>query len=179
MDYTNFIIAIFTTILTSGIIFYIQKTTNKTPEIDKMGQTVLKPSKIYQIYAYIGFAISAVFVVGFAVIQTVDFLIFTVPVLVLFGISAVYSLMIYNNHRVAFDDKTITITDKNGKNQMTTWEDITNLKYDTWSSSIVLKTKIKNKLKINVYCVGIKSFGQALEKNTTYRIKELKLPIQK
>ena len=73
MDYTNFIIAIFTTILTSGIIFYVQKTTNKTPEIDKMGQTVLKPSKIYQIYAYIGFAISAVFVVGFAVIQTVDF----------------------------------------------------------------------------------------------------------
>ena len=53
--------------------------------------------------------------------------------------------MIYNNHRVAFDDKTITITDKNGKNQMTTWEDITNLKYDTWSSSIVLKSKIKNK----------------------------------
>lgn len=177
MDYTNFIIAIITTVLAFVIIFYAQKSTDKTPEIDKMGQTILKPSKIYQIYAYIGFTISAVFVVGFAVIQTVDFLIFTVPVLVLFGISAVYSLMIYNNHRVAFDDKTITITDKNGKNQVTTWEDITNLKYDTWSSSIVLTTENKNKLKVNVYCVGIKSFGQALEQNTDWRIKKLKLPI--
>ncbi|NJN77178.1 MAG: hypothetical protein HC803_01670 [Saprospiraceae bacterium] len=94
MDYTNFIIAIFTTILASGIIFYVQKSTDKTPEIDKMGQTILKPSKIYLIYSYIGFIISAIFVVGFAVIQTIDFLIFTVPVLGLFGISAVYSLMI-------------------------------------------------------------------------------------
>lgn len=177
MDYTNFIIAIFTTILASGIIFYVQKSTDKTPEIDEIGLTILKPSKIYQIYSYIGFIISAVFVVGFAIIQTVDFLIYTLAMLALFGVSGILSLMIYKNHRVHFNDKTITVTDKNRKIKSITWKDITNLKYDTWSNSILLITNNKEKLKVNVYCVGIKSFGQALEQNTDWRIKKLKLPI--
>ncbi|NJN77177.1 MAG: hypothetical protein HC803_01665 [Saprospiraceae bacterium] len=47
---------------------------------------------------------------------------------------------------------------------MINWEDIANLKYDTWSNSIVLTTNNRQNLKVNTYNVGIKSFGQALEK---------------
>ena len=170
-----FIIAGISMLVSGGLLFYLQKGMRAEPETDAIGQMILKPHWIYNITAYLGIFVALVFIVSGFISQELEFIIITLLMFVLFGIMGVYLFLLYRNHKVAFDEETISIRDLKGNTELIKWDEILKIKRDIWSSSIVLLDG-NRKLKIYMYNVGFNSFVKMMEKKTEWRAKSLKIP---
>ncbi len=86
-------------------------------------------------------------------------------------------LLWYMNHRVTFDEETVTSWDWRGRKTSIAWQEITEVKFNALAGSIMIKGN-GEVAKAHQHLVGLKSLLQMLVKKTPWRAKELNLPIK-
>ena len=141
------------------------------------GGVELRMNKLYQYLGYFLISLSAIFTFGLVCylgteIFMAAFLIF----LILSGFS-IPMLMVYNNHKILFNDEKIVVQNWRKKIQKISWTEITEIKFHFFSGNIKVHGLNKT-LKIHQHLVGLKTFTNKMEAQTKWTTKDLKLPFQ-
>lgn len=69
-----------------------------------------------------------------------------------------WTLLVYKNHYVLYDDTEIVVVGLNRKKQSFTWAEISDLTFNTWSNHYILTLKSGEKVKIYKYLKGSNDF---------------------
>lgn len=174
MDWIQHII---TAVLIGAFLAYSSRKSAKEVEKNIEGKYCLK---INESYKWIGIAsiILGIVVLIAAIISEEEgiFIIASFIILPFVGLG-ILLMMWYQNHRLIFDEETITVKSWKGNTTIIKWEDIDNIKFSPIWGYLRIFSKSK-KQNIHYHLVGLIEFVKMMENKTKYRAKELKLPFK-
>tara|TARA_R110002074_G_scaffold108432_5_gene234027 strand:- start:1436 stop:1978 length:543 start_codon:yes stop_codon:yes gene_type:complete len=168
-------------IAVSVALSFLTKSTGDKIDADEQGAFHLKMNKLYLIAGLGGLIMGLVFLILIPLIADNTTMVIVFIVLLILSIAwgtGIPCLMYYKNHRLTFDDLTITVTNVYGKQKQIKWEGINNMKFSPMSGLLTITNKT-DEIKIHQHLVGLSSFIDSVEKKTNWTAEKLKLPIQK
>ncbi|UZR97852.1 hypothetical protein [Chondrinema litorale] len=86
-------------------------------------------------------------------------------------------IILYYNHHLSFNEKTIIVSNNYGKINSIDWDQIKDIKFNAFAGTITIKSNNGIVIKIHQYIVGLKRFTDMIEKKTAWTAKELRIPV--
>lgn len=145
-------------------------------EGQKTAKVELRMNKVYKILAILiaVLAVAAIFVTIF--LKATDHLLeIAIIATMVYGVGLL-CMKFYTNHKVILDDQKIEVSNWLGKTKGIEWTQIEQIKFNSLSGYIIVKNSA-TVLKIHYHIAALTLLGQYIEKNTNWKVKELKLPI--
>ena len=149
---------------------------NATHPVVVCGVTELRLPKIFIALGWISVLMGVFFTWGAAmiIIRAEWFIgIFLLLMAAIFGWMAFEMVMDGRNHRVAFDDQTITVTDGRKRTQRCAWEHVVAGRVHPFSKMIHIRTKNGQTLKLNPYLIGSDALFEKMMARTELPVEKL------
>ena len=177
MDWEKIIFYGLVGIAVSFAMNYLNKGANQNVEKRKNGDIELGMNRLYQTLGLAGVGSAVVFIAVALFIHEKEVYIISTLMVLLFGGLGVPCLMYYKNHKVTFNDKTISVQNWKGKTNNITWTEINRIKFNPFSGYLKIYG-LDKKLTIHQHLVGLKEFVKKMEEKTKWKANELKLPFK-
>ena len=175
MNWENTIGIVVSSIAISISTYYLKK--GNADEIQKNpdGNYVLSLPKMYKYTGILSILIVSVFMAGAILIQDKITVIMAILMFVLFGGLGIPCLLAYQNYRLEFNDKTITVFNWKGEKKEIFWSEIKEIKFSSLSGYIKIYGN-QDVLKINHHLQGLDIFKNKINQQTKWNTRELKIP---
>lgn len=158
---------------------YLKKGASQSGGQTVNGLVVLKMNKLYGIIGII----SIIFGFGFSLLpvlsneyNSVMFLIVLIMLLIFWG-AGIPCWLYYKNHKLEFDGEKIIVKNVLGKEKTIQWSEINQITFSHFSSYLTIIDSKGEKIKIHQHIVGLSSFAKMIETKTSWKVKELKFPV--
>ncbi len=168
---------IISTVLISGILFYINKKSTEGVEKNIEGKYELRMNVVCKWIGLLCLIISAGTIVGSVLFYEEGVLTWVAMILLIFGGLGIVLMMYYNNHRLTFDDQSIMFKSWTGEVTNVKWYEIKEINFSSVWGYLKLRTSSQD-LKISHQLVGLIQFVVMMEAQTSFKAKELKLPFK-
>lgn len=152
-----------------GLFFIMSSGTNAKVNPDKEGNYHLKMNKVYLLGG--GFALIIFVAVNILLLSRMQFdkfseehVIFLVDLFVI--PVAIYSILSYYRHKLSFNSDEFTVYKTNGTSYTFSWNEVEDISYNAFNSSIIINSKKFGRVRVNQYLVGFKSFIEMLDSRT-------------
>lgn len=96
----------------------------------------------------------------------------------LFGGLGLLCVLYYRNHNVLFDNSMIEVQNRFGKTKITTWDKIKKVSFTPTTGLLTFIDSDGQKLKVHQHLVGISRLVGVLESKTSWKAKDLRLPMK-
>jgi hypothetical protein len=172
---TSVVINLISGIAILAALIFLNRVTRKPVTADAAGRFHLRMNKLYSLAGILGLlmglglAITALFRIS--VIDATE-IAMILTILSIFWGGGIPSLLYYYNHRVVFDDTSITVTNVFGKTVTFNWEDISSVKLNSLTSVITMNTT-SGKVKIHQHLVGLSRLGDKLAEKKGWTLPQL------
>ena len=173
MDWEKVLTYVLSGLAVSLVLNYMNKGASQGIASGLNGQIALRMNKLYQILGYVSIGIALIFVVAALYYQEKGMYIIGILMLFLFGGLGILCLMYYQNHKVEFDDKKITVQNWRKKIEEITWDEINDIKFHPFSGYLRLRG-LNKEMAIHQHLVGLKEFTNKMEEKTKWKTKELR-----
>jgi H+/Cl- antiporter ClcA len=173
----NFIAETITQILKA----FLEKGTGKKLQINERGLYELRMPKFYLILGCFCTMLSLAFVGAMFFSDSskkFDFILFSL-VFGMFAGFGIWSILLYKNHKVLFDETYIEVFNAAGKSKTTRWVDFSVAKFTYNTGMLALKDHNQQKLSINQHLIGLGGFMQMMEAKTAWSAESLKMSVKK
>ena len=177
MEWNEILAMIFSAIAMQVLGFAFNRISRHKAELSTTGEYTMSLPNGYRILAFVCLVIAVIFIVGMIFFYEPGLIFIGTLMVLFFGGFGVYLLMCYRNHRVRFTDIYFSVTSWTGKERKIWWVDIRDMKYGV-NSGYVKITAPNAKVGVSYHLKGFKTFLAMMERQTSYRIKDLRLPFQ-
>ena len=175
----NFIVYAIIGVAVTTALAFLNKAASKRTIKNEHGLYELRMNRLYQIVG------------GFVGLMGLSFLLLIVgeqdltaliTILILslgFAALGFVCLFWYVNHRLNFDERTVSATTFYGKTNTVNWNDVTSITFNSLSGLITLTSNNGTTVKAHQHLVGLNSFVELMEQQTKWTAKSLKLPLNR
>jgi uncharacterized membrane protein len=168
-------------IVVSTVFAFLTKGTSKSVAIDQNGHYNLRMNKLYGIMGVIGLVFGLLFLIFLPLtvgIYDRDVWVGVILMLLIFWGTGIPCLMYYRNHRITFNENSVSVVNVYGKVNEIKWSSVLDIKFKALSGLLVLSTKDEI-VKVHQHLVGLSEFVELIEKKTKWTRKDLKVPLKK
>jgi len=176
----NIILFVIIGITVSTVLVFLTRATSKSITPNQSGQYILRMNRLYGILGVIGLVFGLLFMIFLSLSADENdgrIWIMVVFMLLIFWGAGIPCLMYYRNHKVTFNENSITATNVYGKVKEIKWSDILDIKFKVFSGQLVLKTK-DEVIKVHQHLVGLSKFVAFIENKIKWTRKELRIPLE-
>lgn len=151
---------------------YMNKGTNQSVGRNAEGFVELRMNKFYQILGYVVLGLGFIILLVIIYYQEKEMtLIGALAILFVVGLGLPV-LLYYRNHKVYFNEETVTVISWTGKKQVIRWEEIQKISFNAFSGYLKL-FGLANKVKMHQHLVGLKEFIKMMEEKTNWTAKSI------
>lgn len=164
----HFILYTFIAILVSVVVFLLNRAARSEIKAGNDGITTLTMNKLYAVIAVIGLLLGLFIVLlpSFTTGLITDELVLVIGIMAFISWgTGVWCLLLFRNHRLVFDEKSITVTNELGAAKTMMWSDMQSIESSMLMGSLKIYSK-KSKLTLHVHLVGLSTFKSKLESKT-------------
>ena len=142
------------------------------------GRISLKMHILYGVIGNTGLALSFIFWIAWLVIGPNDKHAgsWILLLAVFFFCISVPIAGLYKNHRVEFDDESITVKNFWGRKATIKWKEISSVHFQHLTNYLVIDTSGGIVLKVHQHLKGFKTFVDKMESQTHFKGKDLRIP---
>ncbi|WP_020531712.1 hypothetical protein [Flexithrix dorotheae] len=155
---------------------YMNKGTNQKIEKTVGGEIELRMNKLYLVLGLFFIGMTSIFVIAGIFYQDKGMYIISLVVFLIGGVAGTPCLLYYRNHKLKFNETSISVQNWKGTIRQIKWSEISQIKFNPISGYLKL-IGVDKKLTIHQHLVGLKEFTTMMEEKTEWRAKDLKLPI--
>lgn len=178
MEITDFIRYAIIGGVVAGSIQYMTKSASKPVEpIDEAGNYLIRTHKLYYLPGLAGMVMVMGFLIAALFYQEDGMLLASLLMAVLFGLPAMYFILLAKNQQVWFNQDQLRATSWKGKISTMLWDEITEITYSRLSGFLTINTA-DSSAKIFAHTVGITSFTNMMEQQTGFTAESIKFPIK-
>ena len=172
---------IFRNIIVAGIsvifLAWINKSVkNSKRKEDDLGRMIFTLTPIYK---WVGIICAMVFIIigiSFMISEPENWFYAFVFFILLFGGGSIFLIIISNKMYFEMDEEEIQFIGSITSHTKLKWEEVTVIKYSSWSSSIVFQNNIGVKVRAHAHLVGINEIIEMIEKKKGLTKKDIKFP---
>lgn len=142
----------------------ITKRNGRNARVNEQGFTILNMHEVFLAIGLVAMAAAIGYLMKIILIGPHEWAGYYVAglLLVICGMMAVPSILLYRNHKVMFDDDNIEVKNMTGKSASVKWDDVADFRYDPLTGFVVITGRNGEKLKIYSSLNGIELFKEKM-----------------
>ncbi len=178
MNWENFLLYGLIGAIVAIFMSLMARSANKRVIADPDGSFTLKMHKFYGIIGILVIASLVVFI-GMALLEgDKEMLSIGGGFLgICMGLPGIIVLLYYKNHKLIFDDQSMTAYSWSGGKTKINWDQVQKISFKGFSGLIKIQGEENQLIKAHMHLVGLKTFVEKVEEKTPWTAKELKLPV--
>jgi len=175
----NFIVYTIIGVAVTTALAFLNKAASKQTTKKEHGRYELRMNRLYQVVGGLVGVMGLSFL--FLIVGEQDSTALITILILSLGFAALgfVCLFWYVNHRLNFDEQTVSATNFYGKSNSVNWNEVVNITFNNFSGLITLTSNDGTTVKAHQHLVGLNNFVEVMEQQTKWTAKSLKLPLNR